>query len=173
MTPKGVRVPAGSSAKGGHAQAGSSPSKACQRRSPCHPLPSQQSRKEGDQGRTGHRDAMEHLSDQHLPRCALYPGRDLGEGNAISCFRGTRCSALGSCMGRRPSHTPITQTQPSCSALSASVPQLTCLLPHCPLTETKPSLQITPCPRPHPAPPQKLCLQGLSHPEPDHTSWRG
>lgn len=116
---------------------------------------------------------MEHLSDQHLPRCALYPGRDLGEGNAIPYFSGTRCSALGSCMGRRPSHTPIAQTQPSCSAPSASVPQLTCLLPRCPLAETKPSLQITPCPRPHPALPQELCLQGLSHPKPDHSSWRG
>lgn len=127
-----------SAAQGGApAQAGSSPPKARRGRSPFHPLPAQQTppaggraERKGTGGHTGHWDAMEHLWDQHLPKCALFPRKDLAKGDAIPYFRGMRCSAsgMGSRAGTRPSRTPIAQTQPSCSTPSASTAQLTCPL---------------------------------------------
>lgn len=101
-----------------------------------NPTSSRQGREERDMVETGHQDAIEHLLDQHLPGCALFPGRDLGKGDAIPYFRGTRRSVLGmgSCTGRHSFCAPIAQTQPGCSTASASTLQLTCLLLHKPKT---------------------------------------
>lgn len=112
----------------------------------------------------GHRKAMEHLLDQHLPRCASFP-ENPGGSRCHAVFLGDKmlCIRVG-ILAQRPPQADVPPTHPSPghnparSALPVSWLQLTRLLGWLHNCRQKLPLWITPttyrgsCPRPQPAP---------------------